>query len=457
MKGLSNYEEPMRVLRYAYFAFLFSLPFQASEIGTGTGIGTLSRLLGFSVVMVGLLQPSLCFRHPPKAFWYFAGYLYILGLMIFWHGFGGQAPAVERLFSLFQMLVLFWISYNLMQDEDICTQALMVLATSCTILAAMLIVHVIGVASEEASSMTTSTGAVVSEVRHGRLTAFGANPNGIATTLSTGLLAFIGLVFGPGKRNVGTRLLAWPCMGILAIAIVRTGTRGAVVAILVGLIVFLLSGKGVSPRLKAWVKRSRLKIGLAAVGVIGLIVVFSYQYEPIRARWEQTLMEGRTAGREKIYSEAFGMFLEKPWLGWGPATFVFELGSRLGIPVRDPHNVYLWILLETGIVGAVPFFAGLWLCWRSAWKARGGSIHSIVAAGLIAAALVTSLKGTNHKGKMFWIVLAYALASGSVAALPRPRRAVNSPGRIVAQVGERRKKPRFISPGPRLSSKSPSS
>jgi hypothetical protein len=154
-----------------------------------------------------------------------------------------------------------------MQDEDICTQALMVLATSCTILAAMLIVHVIGVASEEASSMTTSTGAVVSEVRHGRLTAFGANPNGIATTLSTGLLAFIGLVFGPGKRNVGTRLLAWPCMGILAIAIVRTGTRGAVVAIMVGLIVFLLSGKGVSPRLKAWVKRSRLKIGLAAVGV----------------------------------------------------------------------------------------------------------------------------------------------------------------------------------------------
>ena len=75
---------PMRLIRYAYYAFVFSIPFDAADIGIGSGLGALSRLLGFMCVMVALLQPSLCFRLPPKAFWCFAGYLYIFVLMIFY-------------------------------------------------------------------------------------------------------------------------------------------------------------------------------------------------------------------------------------------------------------------------------------------------------------------------------------------------------------------------------------
>jgi O-antigen ligase len=449
---------PMHLIRYAYFAFVFSLPFEAANIGIESGIGKLTRLLGFMFVVVALLQPSSCFRHPPKALWYFVGYLYILVLMIFWHGFEYQQEATGRLFTYSQLLVLFCISYNLMQYEHIRTRTLIVLAISCTILAAMMTLHIITLSDIDATSMSGSTVIGSYKGRQSRLTAFGANPNTIASILALGLLALIGLVFGPERRNIKTRLLAWPCLGVLAMAIVRTGSRGAVVAIMAGLLAFQLKGKGrgISTRLKAFIKRSRVKIAFAAVGVIGLVIIFSYQYELIRARWEKTLFEGQTAGRVEITREAVGMFLEKPWLGWGPATFIFELGARLGLPVRDPHNTYLWVLLETGLIGAVPFFAGLWLCCRTAWKARGG-IHSVLSAGLLAAVLISGLKGSNQKSKLFWIVLAYVLASGSVAALPRMRRAASSSGQTVARIIQRRARPRFVAPVTRPSRRSPSS
>ena len=67
-----------------------------------------------------------------------------------------------------------------------------------------------------------------------------------------------------------------------------------------------------------------------------------------------------------FFSAAWEMFLEKPLIGWGPANNISELGSRLGLgsAIGMPHNVYLWLLTETGLLGTVPFLAGLWLCWR---------------------------------------------------------------------------------------------
>jgi O-antigen ligase len=438
----SEIRKPIWWIRYTYFAFVLSLPFQAADIGIG--IGTLSRVIGLMLMMVALLQPSLCLRHPPKAFWYFLGYIYILLLLIFWHGFEAQQPAIGRFFTLSQLLILFWISYNLMHHEDVRTGTVVMLAISCSILAGLMLLNIVTLSAADDPALKASKLAVIQ--RQGRITAFGANPNTIAAILSLGFLALFGLVFGGERKPIRVHLLAWPSLGVIAMAIVRTGTRGAIVAIIAGLLVFLLKGRGISPWFKASVIRSRLKIGLVTVAIISFVAIFSYSYEPIRVRWEQFFVEGRLSGREKILPEAIGMFLEKPWLGWGPDTFVYELGSRLGLEVKDPHNSYLWILLETGLVGAVPFFGGVWLCWRKAWR-RGGDIHCLLSIGLFANLLITGLKGTNHKNKLFWVVLAYALASGSVASLPRIRKAATSSGQAFARALRRRARPRFVAPG----------
>jgi hypothetical protein len=69
-------------------------------------------------------------------------------------------------------------------------------------------------------------------------------------------------------------------------------------------------------------------------------------------------------------------------------------------------------LKETGLLGAFPLFVGLWLCWRSTWRARRSS-HGTVALALLLLMLVQNLKGTYLFFKIFWFVLAYAAASGT--------------------------------------------
>jgi len=156
---------------------------------------------------------------------------------------------------------------------------------------------------------------------------------------------------------------------------------------------------------------------VTVVVAISLFIGVSYYYEPVRKRWEQTFAEGSLANREKIFPMAWGMFLEKPFIGWGPVRHYYELGSRLGYDKKDPHNLYLWILTETGILGAIPFFMGVWYCCREAWRARA-SIHGVLPLALVLALLTVNMKGTWFNRKLFWIVLAYALVSSKVVPFP---------------------------------------
>ncbi|RMF84031.1 MAG: O-antigen ligase domain-containing protein [Nitrospinota bacterium] len=416
VKAFGGGQEPIPIIRYVYYAFVFSIPFEAvdaSFLSMGRGQFTIAKMLGYLFIVGTLLQPRICYNFPPKAFWGFASYLYvymILGLL--------QDPVftgaiLSRLFMLVQMLVLFWLSYNMMRHEQVSRGTLWMLATSCILLA---LFQVAG---------TTS-----SLVGHGRISASGVNPNTFSSVLSLGLLSLIGLTYGQGKTSLRFRLLTWGGLGLLGFIIVLTGSRGAIIALMTGFLAFLLKAKEIRHWLQTHVRGSRWKISLIiAVGLLFLIG-FSYFYEPARARWEKTINEGSMAGRERIWPAAWSMFLDKPLTGWGPVNHWYELGSRLGLRVRDPHSLYLSMLTETGLLGALPFFAGLWLCWCAAWKGRGGS-QGVLPIAILLALLVINVKGTWFNQKLFWIGLAYAAASGSsVSPFPRLQKVVRVPRRI---------------------------
>ena len=240
-----------------------------------------------------------------------------------------------------------------------------------------------------------------------RIAAFDANENQIAEILSLGLLVVIGLGYGRAKTELTIRLLCWLCSAGLAVMIVVTGSRGAMIALFLALLVFFLHGRSL---------KVKLKVGVVVVLALGFLGWLSYEIEPVRERWEKTYYEGDTAGRDVIFAAAWEMFLEKPLLGWGPANNISELGSRLGLRyARDTHNIYLWVLTEAGLLGAAFFFTGLWLCWQAAWKACNG-IQGALPMALLLFLLVNGLKGTNHMEKLFWVVLAYAVASATRAS-----------------------------------------
>ena len=143
--------------------------------------------------------------------------------------------------------------------------------------------------------------------------------------------------------------------------------------------------------------------------------MLSYHNEAVRVRWEKTFYDENLAGRDKIYSAAIGMILESPLIGWGPINHNWELGPRVGHPLRDEHNVYLWILAEVGLVGAIPFFIALWLCWRSAWGVRNG-VQGIFPVMMVLFIFTAGMSGTNHNRKYYWVILSHALAAGGAYA-----------------------------------------
>jgi O-antigen ligase len=135
-------------------------------------------------------------------------------------------------------------------------------------------------------------------------------------------------------------------------------------------------------------------------------------------RWQMTFEEGHTSGRDTILSAASGMFLERPLLGWQPVEFQSELGSRSGVifKTKDAHNLFFHLLLEVGAVGAIPFLIGLGLCGRAAWQARTTKL-GLLPMSLFITGLLANLSSTDLVLKQFWLVLAFAQASGAASAV----------------------------------------
>ena len=380
-----------------FYCFVFSIPFESVQTFFTSGSLSLSKLVGYVFILCSVLQPQLLFRRPPRPFYYFVGYLCFLVV------YASQLPQtyfrgiVAALVMLVQMIVLFWMSYNLLRFRPVRLNFLKTLVASCLLLGVLQLTGVTAVASH------ASTAGM-------RVTSLGENLNTTGAVFAIGLISLIGLAL---RREAGwARKFAWPLCLIMAVPLIQTGSRGALVAFAFGTITILLQHGGLATKVK----------GVLVAGVIlGLMVVLTLQSGLARARWEQTLFsKNKVAGRDYIFSAAMDMIVAKPMLGWGPVRNVYELGRRTGDPTKDTHNTYLCFLTEVGIAGSVPMFLAFALCVRRAWRARK-SIDGVLPLALLVTVLAVSLSGTNHNRKWFWLVLALSLASGTEAATSRPR------------------------------------
>ena len=411
---------PIRFLFYAYYAFVFTLPLQVINIGI-SDFGV-SKLLALPLIGLSLTRPKLCFRRPPKAFWFFSAYVAVyvalgLPLIVDPETSGLTSSIISKLFTQVQLLILFWISFNLLRSDRVKKATLFAMAASCIVISIILIMG--GQTGVESS--VAQTGGGLGE-QAGRESAFGANPNKTATVLALGLLSLVGLAYGQRQAATRMRILCWLTGPLLLISTVRTGSRGNLIALVLALFALVMKPHSL---------RQNLRAGLLVLLAVTSLAFASYQIEFVRERWQRTFEEGDTAGREEIFAAAWDMFLESPLIGWGPVNHLYELGSRLGIEFRDPHNIYLWVLNETGIVGGIPFFAGLWFSWCCAWRARKGA-QGVVPIAMLSYLLLANLKGSGHMDKFFWVALAYTVAAGSQFAVIRYRYRSHNTARVDA-------------------------
>lgn len=182
--------------------------------------------------------------------------------------------------------------------------------------------------------------------------------NDFATFVVTALP--FGLYFLHAGRRLPARLFACLALGVLALAFVRTGSRGGFIA-LVAVVGFIV--------LKYTAIALRWRIGATALVALVVIGAASDQY------WTQmgTILSdadyNRTdeSGRMHIWRRGIGYMLSNPVFGVGPGNFQAAEGMlspladrqnfNVGVRWNAAHNSYIQVGAELGIPGLFIFVA----------------------------------------------------------------------------------------------------
>lgn len=235
----------------------------------------------------------------------------------------------------------------------------------------------------------------------------GYDPNDIALVLATTFPFLVFLFFSSGVK---ARLFWGTLLVGLMVALLKTGSRGGMLALAVACLLFLFvpSRRGI----KAWYK----------ILLVALVAIFflSPAAETVNKRWQDVISgedynftqtgKGGEAGRLSKWQSGANVFAENMVTGVG----VGNAGTSLGLETGNwltIHNSYLQVGMEMGLIGLVLFVLLLWSIWCSCTQAlvfyekKTGTEPLILLAACTRIALVTFIVGAFFLSQAYSIVI----------------------------------------------------
>jgi len=211
------------------------------------------------------------------------------------------------------------------------------------------------------------------------------------------------------KTNIAVIVL----IGILTLASFQSGSKGASLALLAGLTVFLLFSAQL--KLKTVVKYAALALLFASY----LYWTFT-KTTVIVDRWSKVGVDNRvTETRTNLFWASLGLIAENPVLGYGSEYDVL-LGNRLHRAPIVSHNTITQVLLTSGIVGLIPFALAIGLGVRKSHRyinnPLGGAVFAAWVAFLGSMAFI-NLAHVKFLWLMFIVVVNYPLLESSTQYL----------------------------------------
>lgn len=180
----------------------------------------------------------------------------------------------------------------------------------------------------------------VAETYKGQFVVLGENPNSTSTRM---VVAFLFVFFYLLHNNLKSYRLILCCMALamLAFIVVKSGSRGSLIAMILSSFLLAL----LAPL------RQVYKLGLLLVMAVGLVFVAQsvLSLEGVGERWINAF-QGDTAGRSQIWTSAFKIFLQHPWLGVGEGGYFTEIYSH-EYRYIDAHNLFIYVVVSGGLIG----------------------------------------------------------------------------------------------------------
>lgn len=179
----------------------------------------------------------------------------------------------------------------------------------------------------------------------------------------------------------------WFSVALMSIAVILTVSFGGYLALGAGLLILWLN----------WPNRRQRGVAMMLAGVvlllgIGLLTKTPYLAEKITASDRSSSLV-----RSQIWRTSVEMIRHYPLAGIGPNAYeniYRETIPHLYFPplewlVSQPHQLYLALWLETGLLGLLTFFVFIVYWFRSAWmKITSRDAYSIISAAALTTILV---------------------------------------------------------------------
>lgn len=170
---------------------------------------------------------------------------------------------------------------------------------------------------------------------------------------TSALFVLFGIAYYLAQWRYGLRRGIWYAVVISAV-IFASMSR---VAMVIALTLFVLAQFS-RTSLVRWVR-----MGLLAILMLVVLYLVVTRIDPLRARFfggDRAFQVGsltlNTSGRTKFWSTVVDSFVESPWIGKGAGTAQLLITAQYSQYVEHPHNDYLRLLHDYGLVGL-----GLWL------------------------------------------------------------------------------------------------
>ena len=387
--------QPTLLVRLAFYLSLFAIPFSRLYVpGTGDRLGV-TRVVQALIIAACISRPRVCLRWIPIALLWFAAYCCLRLIGGLWLAPEYSAIWWPNTLALSQFLLPWtWVLYNGLHQPKFAYRGLWALAAGAGLCAAL---HVVGIGTIE-----------VDNGIEGRSSIFGQNANEIGQIYAVAIVALVALGLFQRTRQT-LRLAILPMAGLIAVAIAKTGSRGAVLLCVAGILVLLPQTRAFMPRMKRYI--TMLLIAAVFAGVMYQIPTVLKRFAP---EGEGPLMQREARGR--MVPVLWEIFLRSPVYGTGPDRYQYEL-TRRAMPYLaekqqtiSSHNLALLLLVENGIIGFALFAAGMAYSLKASWRARLGPCGLLPFAWLLPMTLAGLTIASPIYSPGLWLAIAYSLA-----------------------------------------------
>lgn len=178
------------------------------------------------------------------------------------------------------------------------------------------------------------------------------DPNFMAAFLVFG--AFFTLLKIIHAKKLICKAVWLACFVLISLVVVRTGSRGGLLGLLIGSILTILIKIGILPRKK---RKIYITVFIFVI-VVGVVYVTTHFESANLSRYFdiKNYFDGSNSKRLTLWENAIKSFVQSPVFGLGMCSsknVISDFGTGV---FGDAHNTYLNILIHLGLIGAIPCF-----------------------------------------------------------------------------------------------------